>query len=998
MKNKASWLLLLNSMVVSLSVLAGNPGETDITFIKNRKRSPDLSYQYELRHSASWQNFLSKYGNWYVVYNEYAGKPHRAYGQPIVVTGNTPNERAMNFVQAELSSFGVKAENISLRKHAETNKTAQKYDQVNFTQTYKGLKVETSRITVKMDKLGRVVMWGADVYDNIDISIDPKVSAADAAKKACAGISGVTGTTVSPRLSVLPVPGFKSADHHLVYTVYVNSNEDKIPGRHYTLVDANTGQILYRRNEVMNHRPKNHPVADANMEITGKVSVDNPNVATTKNGFPNLEVVIDGEPYYTDENGKFTFDLTGAGTTNIALSGKWVEVRNQFNGGLVPGANTIAGPGNNTIDLENVATLEERSAYYNTNYIHDFQKAKLNGFDGLDKQLPANVDITPAECNAFYDGQSINFYQSQSDCYSLALVADVIFHEYGHGVNNEFYISLGSNFNNGAMHEGYADVWAFAVYHDPILGDGMNPQNPNDFVRRYDQAPKVYPNDIVGEVHADGEIIAGAWWDTYLNLGNNMDLTMQLFAEAYPGLQAEAVNGDEGTAFTDVLLDALQADDNDADLSNGTPNGAAIAAAFRKHGITLISNAEIIHQAVESIPAQQGAPISAELILENSFDTYLDGMSIYYAINKSGVWMEQPMTTANNKNFNGTIPAMAEGTLIRYYLGVKDNLGNQGVVQPIAANLEDPNIPHFVLVDFDHEATDDFDDNFGVFAEWDEEANDDNATTGMWEFAVPVGTFTSPGDESTAVAPYYQTTPNGNYCFVTQNSASENEGIGTHDVDGGKTTLTLMPTDLRGYTNPTFTYNRWYTNNPPSGANPGTDWWNVQITNDGVNWVPVENTLTSDRTWRRVAFRVRDYVELTNKIQLRFIASDSIRPEQELSGGSLIEAAIDDVKLYDADSYSTGIKDPEKKSFSALRLYPNPASAVVKLELQVVEANTANIRITNLIGAVVYENRKFVDQGKQSVQLSTNELPEGVYLVSLQMGDQITTRKFTVLH
>jgi hypothetical protein len=38
-------------------------------------------------------------------------------------------------------------------------------------------------------------------------------------------------------------------------------------------------------------------------------------------------------------------------------------------------------------------------------------------------------------------------------------------------------------------------------------------------VRRYDVEPKVYPQDLVGEVHADGEIIAGAWWDVNENFG-----------------------------------------------------------------------------------------------------------------------------------------------------------------------------------------------------------------------------------------------------------------------------------------------------------------------------------------------------------------------------------------------------------------------------------------------------------------------------------------------
>ena len=56
-------------------------------------------------------------------------------------------------------------------------------------------------------------------------------------------------------------------------------------------------------------------------------------------------------------------------------------------------------------------------------------------------------------------------------------------------------------------------------------------------------------------------------------------------------------------------------------------------------------------------------------------------------------------------------------------------------------------------------------------------------------------------------------------------------------------------------------------------------------------------------------FRVSDYVSLTSNIQIRFIASDSLRPGQNLDGGSLIEAAIDDLMLYEAQSGNTSIND-----------------------------------------------------------------------------------------
>ena len=79
------------------------------------------------------------------------------------------------------------------------------------------------------------------------------------------------------------------------------------------------------------------------------------------------------------------------------------------------------------------------------------------------------------------------------------------------------------------------------------------------------------------------------------------------------------------------------------------------------------------------------------------------------------------------------------------------------------------------------------------------------------------------------------------------------------------------------------------------------------ITDDGVNWEYVENNRTSDISWRKFAFRVKDYVNLTTEIQLKFIASDSTNGA--LSGGSLVEAAVDDLVLYESQSNSTLVND-----------------------------------------------------------------------------------------
>ena len=124
----------------------------------------------------------------------------------------------------------------------------------------------------------------------------------------------------------------------------------------------------------------------------------------------------------------------------------------------------------------------------------------------------------------------LTFMQKVGGCQATANIPDVAYHEYGHAINNARYNS-GSGMSNGALNEGFADIWAFSLTDSPFIGLGWDLVDPTYSIRDY-QDRKVYPQDLIGEVHADGEIIAGCFWDTYLNL-NNMNQMLDLFKYTY---------------------------------------------------------------------------------------------------------------------------------------------------------------------------------------------------------------------------------------------------------------------------------------------------------------------------------------------------------------------------------------------------------------------------------------------------------------------------------
>lgn len=183
-------------------------------------------------------------------------------------------------------------------------------------------------------------------------------------------------------------------------------------------------------------------------------------------------------------------------------------------------------------------------------------------------------------------------------------------------------------------------------------------------------------------------------------------------------------------------------------------------------------------------------------------------------------------------------------------------------------------------------------DDFESNSSWQVGASTDLATAGLWERAIPSPTYE---DDNQIVQPGSDYSEFGEYCFMTENSFNpDNEA--QSDVDGGSTTLFSPIYDLSMYNQALVSYWKWYTNN--LGNNPGTDLWKVEVSNDeGQSWVSLENTNLSNNYWEFNQFIISDFVTLTDKIQFKFVAEDIFNDGDVGSGGSLVEAAIDDFRI-----------------------------------------------------------------------------------------------------
>ena len=325
--------LLICTTSISISVFAGgdvktNEGDIEKTFIINNTRIADETYQKELRETKGWKQFTTKHPGWRVEFNEENRKPHRAYGKSIATNGSTYEACAENFIAQELGEFNIPFGDLYV-----TGKSlSTKHCYINYGQRYNGVKVLFSRMVVKMTKDRRVIMFGADVYDDINININPTLGPTQAAAAAKVDIDEtILSTEVNKDLFILPIPEFRKYNYRLVYEVMVEAIGGEIPASYRTWVDAENGEVLYRDNQVKFHTP--HPTAPPppppapiEVDITATIYPTYSYNPSATGVLPNMRIRINNVNYYTDAAGHLTTAINTGTNGQFYLDGLWADV------------------------------------------------------------------------------------------------------------------------------------------------------------------------------------------------------------------------------------------------------------------------------------------------------------------------------------------------------------------------------------------------------------------------------------------------------------------------------------------------------------------------------------------------------------------------------------------------------------------------------------------------------------------------------------------------
>jgi len=815
--------------------------------------------------AAAAEAFSTRYGGeWFYQVNAATGTYHHLYGSGLQLA-QAPSSQveaenlARSFIEENQGIFLVGDRDLSLI----SNTNALDKWSVIFQQTYQGLKVFGGRAHVVFTEGGRLFEMGSDIYPGIDISVNPTLAISEALDiaKYDIGFQEDFDKVEFSELMILPVEmGEAEVSYRLAYRFDLRVIDPF--GLWATWVDANTGEILWRENHIR--------FADFSGHVQGDVEWDGYCDGYT-NDYPlkNMRIDVSGVGTgYTDEDGDFILTGTsGSRTITAEFLGHWVDV-DRYTGTDASHSGTITDGVPYTIDWNSSNSLDsERDVFAYVNREHDWLKAIDPAFTGVDYQMTANVERTDLYCpgNAWWDGSTINLCYEASGYGNTGRMGDVVYHEYGHGITDFLY---GANDPPSDVHEANSDAVANYLTRSSIMGLGFYLDNCSSGIRNSDNSIQ-WP--CTGDGHYCGQVLAGFHWDSWQEL-----------LVGYPQAYADSV------AFNtwhfgrklglpqdqpDQVYWTFVADDDDGNLNNGTPHYDEFCVGATNHSFdcpAITVGVFITHTPLDDTgntadPYQVTATItsSAGAVVE-------DSCRVVYRVNGGSFAAASMSETGTPDEYEGFIPAQPACSQVEYYIFAADDSGYDAT-DPAGA----PGDLHGFLIGYETVFEDDFESDQG----WTAGMAGDDATTGMWERCDPQWTEAQAEDDHTP-------SPGVN-AYITQCAAGA--GQGSYDVDGGKTTLLSPLFDLTAYDNASLSYYRWYSND--TGAEPGTDYWVVEITDDNwTTWATLENTNVSNRNWTEMDFDVGSYVDLTDQVQVRFIASD-------FDPGSLVEAGVDDFLL-----------------------------------------------------------------------------------------------------
>jgi hypothetical protein len=635
------------------------------------------------------------------------------------------------------------------------------------------------------------------------------------------------------------------------------------PEKYLFITDAVTGEILYIENLII--------FVDVEGNVQGKATQGKA-ADFCEEELPDPmrwgRVNIGSTVAYADSNGDFVIPNSGSSSVIVEsrLRGQWFAVTNQAGSNSVL-YDTVTPPGPADFMHNDPNTSEyvraEVNGYLQANVVRDFTLTYNPSYPGLTQtEFPVYVNATGGYCpgNAWYDGSSITFCRAGSG-YPNTAWSTVIHHEYGH------HLVAMAGSGQDEYGEGMGDVMGVLITDDPGVGYGFY-GDCNTPLRSADNTIQ-YP--CSGEIHYCGQLLSGCVWSTR----NQLLLTNPTtYRDIISNLAVNAILLHTGGGIDpSITIDYLTLDDDNGNISDGTPHYNEINTGFGAHnmpGPELVLLSYSFPNGLPDLISPSGGT-TVRVVVNGVIAQPMPNTGVMFFNDGSG-WSQISMTAIDSNTYDAVFPQVECPTQVSYYFRTQTTDGRYQFYPSNAPN----EVLHAVSA-MDVQVA--FADNFNTDKGWIVQ-NSPDLTTGAWERGIPAGG----GDRCDPPTDF----DGSDYCYVTDNRD------GDYDIDGGTTWLISPIMDLSQANDALVHYAVWYENN--CGADPNNDLFKVYVSNNGgTNWILAQTIgPVSLSGWKEYSFMVKDFVTPTNQVKVRFEASD-------LNSGSVVEAGVDafDVKVYE---------------------------------------------------------------------------------------------------
>lgn len=461
-----------------------------------------------------------------------------------------PRRIASDFLKRHHRLFSLKGD-LSDLTPAPTTESSAGYH-VSFQQLCNGVPVEGATIKVHLLKDGRIHSLKSHLSSHLNPDTDPRLSQQQAIDIACRHLhlTGDLRGDIQAELVILP----QSPPGVLAWKVSIPAAQPR--GDWVLMVHAREGTVLSAR--------------DIRVFATGQGKVFDPNPVVT------LETTAlsdqDDSASAIPQEAYSTVTLEDLDNTGY-LRGPYVDT-------ALTAYRAFSADLDFSFDRSQ-SGFEEVMIYY---HIQQFQKYLQNDLGVVlgTRQVLADAHLSD-EDNSWFSPliRAIYFGDGGVDD---GEEAHLILHEYVHAIAYDVLRETPINPEASAMNEGAADYLAASFFADRAFmpetfapWDGI--ANVPIGVRRVD-SNKVYPTDMTGESHDDGEIWSSALWHMREAVGATIADT----------LLAESIHYLDGSSlFTDGLEALLQADD----ALYAAAHADDINSSFAARGILVHSSLQI---------------------------------------------------------------------------------------------------------------------------------------------------------------------------------------------------------------------------------------------------------------------------------------------------------------------------------------------------------------------------------------------------------------------